>query len=120
MSKTYMERTIAQQVLAIANGAAVSDIMTTRGFAGGMLLMPAAWTSASIGFKVCNAEGGTFLPLYDHTATLVQIPAPAVDRAYEIPPEVFAAPFVQLWSQNGSGTNTNQGAARSVPVMMKS
>ena len=81
--------------------------------------MPAAWTSASIGFKVSSSESGTFLPLYDDDGNLVQIDSPAASKAYVAPAALAPALWVKLWSQNGSGTNTAQAADRTFTVDLK-
>jgi hypothetical protein len=112
-------RDVDSATLTIAESAALSDALDFRAMAGAMLTMPAAWTAASIGFKVCATSGGTYLPLYDEDGTLVQISSPAVDKAYSFPAEVYAASYVKLWSQDGSGNNTTQDAARSIGVMAK-
>ncbi len=103
----------------IASGAALSDAFDLRDYTMGLIHMPSAWTSASIGFHVCSTLAGTFLPLYDKNGSLVQIASPAASSAYALPAEVAGAHFVKLWSQNGSGTNTNQGAARTIVVDLK-
>lgn len=80
-----------------------------------MLHMPAAWTAASLGFKVSLTKTGTFIPVYDG-ATLVQL-TPAVDKAYVVPmDQLQAAAWIRLWSQNGSGTKTDQAAAREIGI----
>ena len=112
-------RKISDYKAVIANGAAVSDAIELSQFSGMIVQMPAAWTAASIGFKVCNTPDGTFLPLYDDDGLLVQIDSPAVDKAYSAPAPVFAAMYIQLWSQDGSASATNQGAARTLTVTMK-
>jgi hypothetical protein len=85
----------------------------------GVVHMPAAWTAASLGFKVCAEEGGTYLPLYDETGTLVQISSPAASQSYNLPAELAGCRWVKLWSQNGSGTNTAQAAARTIGLDLK-
>jgi len=106
--------------LTIAESGHTSDAFAFGKYLYGQIRMPAAWTAASIGFKVSNTEDGTFLPLYDHDGNLVQIDSPSVDGAYQIPTALVAAGWVKLWSQNGSGTNTAQAAERSIIVDIKS
>lgn len=108
------------QTLTIANGAAESDAFDMRDYAGGQLHMPAAWTAASIGFKICYTPGGTYLPLYDEDATLVQISSPSVDCSYQLPIALYGVSHFKLWSQDGSAGDENQGAARSIIVEVKS
>jgi hypothetical protein len=106
--------------LNIANGTAVSEAFEMSNHAGGIVLMPAAWTAASIGFQVSDSPSGTYYPLYDDGGTLVQISGPAVDNAYSIPAEVFGAAWVKLWSQDGAAVDENQGAERTLGVILKS
>jgi len=103
----------------IANGANLSDEIDVSQYAMLVVHMPAAWTAASIGFKVASASGGTFLPLYDDNGTLVQIDSPTASKAYSAPAEVAGARYVKLWSQDGSGSNANQGGARVITVDLK-
>ena len=115
-----MNRGTTSKSLTIANGAAVTEAFEMSNHAGGIVLMPAAWTAASIGFQVSDSPSGTFYPLYDDGGTLVQISSPAVSKAYSIPAEVFGAAWVKLWSQDGSASDEDQGAARTVGVLLKS
>lgn len=103
----------------IANGAALSEAIQFDRYAILCVHMPAAWTAASIGFHVASTETGTYTPLYDRNGALVQIVAPAVDKTYVAPAEITAARWLKLWSQDGAGSGTNQGAARSLVVDCK-
>jgi len=106
-------------IVTIALNGNLSTVIPFSEFAGGVIHMPAAWTAASIGFTVSSSADGTFLPLYDDNGTLVQIDSPAVSCAYSMPADVFAARFVKLWSQDGTGTLTAQDAARTIIVDLK-
>jgi hypothetical protein len=103
----------------IANGASLSQAIDFRQFSLMTVRMPATWTAASIGFKVSDTAGGTFSPLYDDGGSLVQISSPTANNAYVAPAEVAAGHWVKLWSQNGSGSDTNQAAARTLAVDLK-
>ena len=115
-----INRTTKIQHLTIANGAAVSDAVNMTDYAGGQILMPAAWTAASIGFQIASSEGSTYYPFYASDATIVEIASPAASKAYQIPIEVFGCHWIKLWSQDGAGSDTNQGAARTVTIQLKS
>lgn len=115
----YLQRRCHTQTVTIASGAAVSDAFDFHLFSMMILLMPAAWTSASVGFKVCPTEDGTYLPLYDADGDIVEVATPSVNCAYDTPAIIPAAHWVKLWSQDGSGNDTNQGAERVVTLMMK-
>jgi hypothetical protein len=106
--------------LTIANGAAFTEAFDMSTHAGGIVLMPAAWTAANIGFQVSDTETGTFYPLYDDAGAIVEIASPATDKGFSIPAEVFGAAWVKLWSQDGAGSGTNQAAERSIKVVLKS
>ncbi len=106
--------------LTIANGEAESDAFDMKDYAGGQLMMPAAWTAANIGFKVASSQGATYYPLYDSDGAIVEITSPAVDNAYQLPIELYGALWVKAWSQDGSANDTNQGAARTLIVEVKS
>jgi hypothetical protein len=115
-----INRTTKIQTLTIANGANLSDEFDMRDYAGGNLYMPAAWTAASIGIKVSTSPGGTYYPLYDNAGDIIEIDGPAVDKAYQLPRDMFGCTFVKLWSQDGAGANTNQGAERTIVIEIKS
>lgn len=119
MARPVIIRYESQDLVSIASGAAVSDVIDFR--RGSLLVvhMPGAWTSASVGFQVSDARDGTFSPLYDDDGNLVQIDSPSADRAYMAPAALAGARFVKLWSQNGSGSDTNQTADRSLRVDLK-
>jgi len=102
----------------IANGEPRSGVIDFRDVAGAILHMPAAWTAADVGFYVCDSATGTFQPLYDEDGTIVEITAAAA-RSLVVPVELFAARYVQLWSQSG-GMSENQGADRVLRLSLKS
>ncbi len=104
----------------IANGAAISGVIRFANMSGGTLLMPAAWTTANVGFKICDTADGTFLPLLEEDgSTYVEIVSPAVDTAYNLPAKLFGALYFKVWSSDGAGSDTNQGAERTITIAMK-
>ena len=114
-----LRSTFSRTDIVIANGANLSNAFDMRDFALLVVTMPAAWTAASIGFKVSPTKSGTFVPLYDDDGTLIQIDSPTADNAYTAPAGIAAGHWVKLWSQNGSGSDTNQAAERTLTVSMK-
>ena len=114
-----IQRYHTQQKVTIANGEALSEEFYLAPYTFLLVHMPAAWTAASVGFKVAQEEDGTYQPLYDEAGNLVQIASPAVDKVYSAPAEVAGGLFVKLWSQDGAGANTNQGAERKLGLSMK-
>jgi hypothetical protein len=108
------------KTVTIANGAALSDAIDVRDFVYFIVHMPSAWTAASLGFQVATSPGATYAPLYDDDGNLVQIDSPAATKAYSAPAALGGAHFLKLWSQNGTATNTNQAAERSLVLELKS
>ncbi len=106
----------------IANGTAESAVIDMRDVVGdaGMVGVPSAWTSAAIGFKVCDTENGTFSPLRDESGAIVQISGVQTAAAafYKLPDALRGALFMKLWSQSG-GVDANQAADRSLVVTAK-
>jgi hypothetical protein len=103
----------------IANGENLSGAIDMCLYSMMVVHMDSEWTAASIGFKVATAEDGAYLPLYDDDGNLVQIDAPTAGKAYASPAALAGARFVKLWSQNGTGTDVNQGAARTLGIDLK-
>lgn len=98
----------------IANGAALSGAVAASPLATTFqaVYIP-AWTSASLGFKVCDTVDGTYAPLRNEAGALIEVTGiqTAAPGWYKLPLELLAAPFFKLWSET-SGSNTNQGAER--------
>jgi hypothetical protein len=113
-------RGITIKTLTIASGTALTEAFDMSIHAGATILMPAAWTAASIGFQISDAENGTYYPLYDDAAAIVEVDGPAVDNAYSLPAELFGCAWVKLWSQDGAASSTNQDAERSIKILLKS
>ena len=105
------------QAATIANGAAISSEIDLRGYRTAGIIMPSAWTAASIGIQVSNKSGGTLVPLYDGSGNLVEYTGD-VDLAVSLGTNVAAWDFIKLWSET-SGTGVNQGAAREILVNVK-
>lgn len=117
-----IKRKDAVYSLTIANGAAVSGAFDMSDYVMGEVHIPNEWTDANIGFKSSTTESGTYLPVYDADGAIVEITniGTATARAYTLPAEVATCKWVKLWSQDGSAGDTNQGAARSLTVVIKS
>jgi hypothetical protein len=103
---------------------ALSEPIDMSNFYGGMVLVPAAWDAANIGFKVCETENGTFVPAKDNVGVPLQITTVVVNAAgaYAMPTSIFTARYVKLWSKHltaGTETDVNQSAARTLVVMLK-
>ena len=96
----------------------LSDAFDMGPFAGGYLVMPAAWTSASIAFKVAPEAGGTYVALYKESA-LVELGGSTVSVAGGLPADLAGCRYVKLFSET-AGSDVNQGAARTFTVVLKS
>lgn len=106
----------------IAANAAESSVIHLAEYAAGIIVLPAAWDTADLGVKVCGSAGGTFVALKDWQNAYgqdVSVDGPVASAAYPLPLLAFAAPYIKLWSHNGSGVNTNQTAMRTLTVFLK-
>jgi len=101
----------------IANGAALSSSIDMSGSSGLGIFMPAAWTAAEIAFQVSH-DGTTYYPLHDSDDALVEETV-TVDNAYSCSVDLFPFRYVKLWSES-AGSDENQGAARTIIVVVKS
>jgi hypothetical protein len=116
-----VEREARAVAAVIPINTAESNIIDATWAAAAGLKIPAALeANTSIGFKVCESQDGSFLPLYDETNALVQASVTLnAARAYALPDALFAWPYFKLWSQN-AGVDVSQAAARTFTVLLKS
>jgi len=127
MAEGKIARSVNYQWVTIASGAAITAVINTADAAGGAVLIPSAWTAANLGFQMPPDSGttGTFVALKDEAGNPVQISSITTDASfwYAIPAEVFPAATIKLWSKSTTAatvTDTNQNAARSILVVLKS
>ncbi len=118
-----IQRKFSNETLTIAANAATSGSFQFEQYAGGMVIVPSAWTAANIGFQV-SEDNSTFVILRDYTGVPVQISGIKTDggRAYAMPAEMFSARFCKLWSKStttSTETDTNQASARSLIILLK-
>lgn len=105
----------------ILNGAAASEALDMRPFKEMQIITPAAWTAAKLGFQVCDTPDGNYVPLVeDDGTTYVVIDTVTPSRAVPVPAQVVGSAFVMLWSTDGAGNDTAQGADRLFSVVLKS
>lgn len=117
-----IDRNSQSRSVVIASGAALSEVFNFSAFANGIIVVPTAWTAANIGFKVCDTDSGTFVPLKDDEGAIIEITNVITNASYgyAIPDKVFGAKFVKLWSKNtASEADVNQSSARSLGVVVK-
>ena len=109
-------------VVVIAAAGNLSEAIDLRLYGAAGIIMPAAWTTADLGIKVCATVDGTYVKLLDKDSgygTDVSIEDASAASAYALRWDAFAFPFVKLWSHT-AGTNEAQGAERSFTICLKS
>ena len=113
---------IGKATVTILSGAAESQAVSLADLAGdaGLVSVPAAWTSAAIGFKVSDSFGGAYAPLRSQAGAIVEVSGVQTGAAgwYKLPDELRGALYVKLWSEN-AGSDANQGADRVLIVVAK-
>lgn len=122
--KTGINRESEAFTVKIASGAAATPAIDFSHWAGGVVIVPSAWTSANIGFYVSDTIDGTYVILRDDSGTPVQISNIKTDgsRAYKLPDDVFGVLFMKLWSKNTTAateTDTNQASTRTLTLVCK-
>lgn len=102
----------------IANAANLSDAQQLNGLHGEGLVMPAAWTAATLGFAVSDTLAGTYLPLVDAAGVEVAINV-AASQAIVLPMGLLRGwNFVKLQSGT-SAVHVNQGGQRIVQMLAR-
>ena len=113
------------ETLTIGLGTAITSTeLDMAHYSGGVVIVPAVWDAANIGFTVSPTSGGTFVILRDYLGTPVQISGieTAGSRAYSLPMEIFGCGFIKLWSKSLvtlTETDVNQAASRTLTVILK-
>ncbi len=82
------------------------------------ILMPAAWTAASLTFQVFEATGGTYRNLYDDSGTEVTVTT-AASRAIPMPSELAGTRFIKLRSGTSGTPVTQLSANKIITVLLK-
>ena len=95
----------------IAINTAESTAIDLKGYAQAGFILPAAFTGATVSFKV-SADGDTYGALYDAANALISITVTQA-RAYAFPIAVFPFRFVTILSAS------NETAARSIIIASK-
>lgn len=108
---------IGGQDATIANGAALSGAVDLQGNTIVGIQMPSSWTAANLTFQG-SADGTTYQDVYDTSGTEVVITA-AASRCIVVNPATFQAlRFLKIRSGT-TGTPVNQGAARTISLIVK-
>lgn len=101
----------------IANGASLSAATVLGGFHLVGVLMPAAWTAASITLQA-SLDGVTFYDVYDRYGVEYTVAA-AASRYVALPP-IDLGTVEQIKIRSGTGAAVvNQGAARVLTLVLK-
>lgn len=116
----------------IANGAALSDAVDLWQQTVGGIVMPSAWTAASLTFQghdgqgINEAGGGAGEPpanssgwkdIYDAGGTELTV-VTAASRFVVLQPDPFRAPRWLRLRSGTTGTPVNQGAARTIGLVL--
>lgn len=106
----------------IPNGASVSEMIATQGRALVGIVMPAAWTAAAIGYKVClSGNAADLLPVYDSGGNAMTTSAAASTHIAFPTSDAIFAPFLQIASVTAAtATGVNQGADRTLLLLFRS
>lgn len=108
-----MSKTNQSLLATIASGAAVSGILSVWPNAVNAILMPAAWTAASLTFQG-SMDGVNFFDLYNDSGVEYVIPALVSQSIILNVPLTF--PYLIVRSGT-TGTPVNQGAARNISLI---
>ena len=101
----------------IANGASLSEEIDLGGYGLAAIEMPAAWTAANLTFQAASASAGTFKNVYDAAGNQLTVTADASRVLTDIP-ELAPLRFIKIRSGT-SGTPVNQGAERTITLILK-
>lgn len=94
----------------IANNAQDSSVIDMRAYAQGGFVLPAAFTGASVSFKV-SVDDSTYVAFYDSANSLVSVTV-TQGQAYAFPIGLFAFPYVKIRSASAEGGARSIGVAR--------
>lgn len=111
MALTAILRQIDVDTLTIANGATTSDACSSAGYAIFGLVMPSAFTGASVTFTVSH-DGTTYQALHDTTNTQVSLTVTA-SKSYDLPTALASWPSFKIVSAS------SEGAARTLQIVKK-
>lgn len=104
--------------LTIANGASLSEEISTGDLLVCGIVMPSAWTAASITLQAARVKGGTLNDVYDKNGTEVAITTAAGRHVVLDPTLLAGCQFLKLRSGTAA-TPVNQGAARTLYLVCR-
>ena len=105
----------------IASGASLSSEISLDSWTLDAIIMPSAWTTASLTFQAAEASGGTYVNLFDDGGNETTVAA-AVDRYIALTVADKEAVDSTRWLKIRSGTSStavNQGAERTIRLVLR-
>jgi hypothetical protein len=121
MSHQKMFRGSATRKAVIEEDEVLSNAIPIAGFVHLGIVMPSAWTSASLTFQVSDLENGAYQDLYTDAGAEVEIPAVTAHTIGLAAVRDVLAPFDYMKIRSGtSTTSVSQEADRTLTVIMKS
>ena len=105
----------------IANAASLSSEISLDAWALEAIIIPAAWTTASLTFQAAEASGGTYNNIYDDGGNETTVAA-AVDRYIALTGVDKEALAAARWLKVRSGTSGSavaQGAERTIRLVLR-
>ena len=118
-SASVPQRNATSTALTISNASSISTSMVIAGWSDIHIVVPEAWTAASISFDVSACSGGTFYPLYDDAGAQVAIPVVASTAIANKAKLSMLTPWYGMRIRSGCGaaSRVDQGAARTFVVV---
>lgn len=107
----------SELTVAIANGESLSGAIHVGNRAPVLLIMPAAWTTADVTLQG-SQDGSTYNDVYDRNGNEYTITAAAARLILLDVPDIPSVRWLKLRSGT-TGTAVNQGAARSLTLVVR-
>lgn len=104
---TFMQ-TSKITTVTIANGGTTSGAVDVSGFTHVTIVMPSAWTTATLGVEVSNALAGTYVPLHDSSGAV----AITIAASQAITLDIQSLIFIKLKA------SASQAAARTITLLL--
>jgi len=102
----------------IANGAALSNGIFLGDKMLAAIIMPAAWTAASLTFQASPDKGTTWYDLHDDQGNEITIASPSASEYRQLDPSMFNSVECIKVRSGTSATPVNQGQQANVQLVM--
>ena len=106
------------ETVTIASGASLSGAVDLGAHRLGAVIVPSAWTAASITLQASQSLAGTYGDVYDDLGTEISLTAAAGRVITGVTLERIPLRYVKLRSGT-SATPVNQAAARTLTLVLK-